>query len=141
MQKADCPQRKRDILLLAQCILELPRVQKRVLALYYCENLPPTEIAACLGLTEDEIDLIRVQTVRFLETNYFAISQGELPLEEMSLSPKVNASASPRWQELAAYMREVHPAFHTDEDYRAALRFLILRYPKLQEILDDWNNN
>ena len=75
MQKADFPQRKRDILLLAQCILELPRVQKRVLALYYCENLPPTEIAACLDLTEDEIDLIRVQTVRFLETNYFAISQ------------------------------------------------------------------
>jgi hypothetical protein len=38
-------------------------------------------------------------------------------------------------------MREVHPAFHTVEDYRAALRFFSLRYPKIQDILSDWSDN
>jgi len=37
--------------LLAQCIARLPLAQKTVLALYYHENLEPTEIAACLDLT------------------------------------------------------------------------------------------
>jgi len=36
--------------------------------MYYYANLQPTEIAASLGLTEYEIDLIRAQTVRSLET-------------------------------------------------------------------------
>jgi len=36
--------------------------------MYYYENLPPTEIATSLGLTEHEIDLIRARTVRSLQT-------------------------------------------------------------------------
>ena len=36
--------------------------------MYYYENLQPTEIAASLGLTEYETDLIRAQTVRSLQT-------------------------------------------------------------------------
>ena len=54
--------------LLAQCIAQLPLAQKTVLALYYHENLEPTEIAACLDLTEDEIEQIRGETVGLLRT-------------------------------------------------------------------------
>jgi DNA-directed RNA polymerase specialized sigma subunit len=75
MRKADPLQRKRDILLLARRIGELPRAQKLVLAMYYYENLKPTEIAACLGLTEREIELIRAQTVRLLQANLFRESR------------------------------------------------------------------
>jgi hypothetical protein len=38
-------------------------------------------------------------------------------------------------------MREVHPAFHTIEDYHGALRFLISPYPKVGDILTDWSKN
>ena len=65
----------------------------------------------------------------------------DLPLEEMSLALKGETSASPSWRELSAYMREIHTAFHTLEDYRAALRLFILRYPKLGDILNDWSKN
>jgi hypothetical protein len=34
-------------------------------------------------------------------------------------------------------MKEVHPAFHTVEDYRAALRFFSLPYLKVQQLLND----
>jgi len=61
-----------DVLPLAQCIGQLPPTQKTVLAMYYHENLEPTEIAACLGLTECEIDQIRAQTVEFLQTRLTA---------------------------------------------------------------------
>jgi DNA-directed RNA polymerase specialized sigma24 family protein len=54
--------------LLAQCIAQLPLTQKAVLALYDHENLEPTEIAACLDLTEDEIEQIRGETVGLLRT-------------------------------------------------------------------------
>ena len=39
---------------------------KKVLALYYYEKLRPAEIATGLGLTENEIELIRAQTERLL---------------------------------------------------------------------------
>jgi hypothetical protein len=57
---------------LAQCIGQLPPTQKTVLAMYYHENLEPTEIAACLGLTECEIDQVRAQTIEFLQTRLTA---------------------------------------------------------------------
>ena len=56
--------------MLAQRIAELPRLQKTVLAMYYYENLPAAEIAACLGLAEHEIELIRAEAVRLLQTSY-----------------------------------------------------------------------
>ena len=58
------------------------------------------------------------------------------------MHPKEQAS-TPRhsWRELTVYMREVHPAFHTIEDYHAALRFLISPYPKVGDILADWSKN
>ena len=50
------------------------------------------------------------------------IDPEKLPLEEMSLYPKAQVSSFRHsWRELTVYMREVHPAFHTTGDYRAAL--------------------
>ena len=57
--------------MLAQRIAELPRLQKTVLAMYYYESLPAAEIAACLGLAEHEIELIRAEAVRLLQISYF----------------------------------------------------------------------
>ena len=68
MERGDPLQRKRDILLLAQRLGQLPRVQKKVSAMYYYENLQPAEIASYLGLTEHGIELILSQTVRLLQT-------------------------------------------------------------------------
>jgi len=69
------------------------------------------------------------------------IDPQELPLEEVSLGPKGKALASPSWRELTVYMTETHRGFHTIQDYRATLRFFILRYSKAREILVDWSNN
>jgi DNA-directed RNA polymerase specialized sigma subunit len=52
--------------LLTQHIAQLPRIPKKVLAMYYHENLDPAEIATALGLTANEIEQIRTQTVRLL---------------------------------------------------------------------------
>jgi RNA polymerase sigma factor for flagellar operon FliA len=52
--------------LLVQHIVQLPRIPKKILSMYYYENLRPAEIAAGFGLSESEIELIRTQTVRSL---------------------------------------------------------------------------
>jgi len=66
--------------LLAQRIVELSPTQQTVLAMYYYENLEPTEIAACLGLTECEIEQVRVETLGLLRTMLAAqIGVPELP--------------------------------------------------------------
>ena len=62
----DPSDRSKVLELLTQHIARLPRVSKKVLAMYYNENLRPADIAAGLGLTETEIELIRAQTVRLL---------------------------------------------------------------------------
>jgi RNA polymerase sigma factor FliA len=62
----DPSDRNKILELLAQRIAQLPRIPKEVLALYYYENLRLTEIANGLGLTGNEIELIRTQTVRLL---------------------------------------------------------------------------
>jgi DNA-directed RNA polymerase specialized sigma24 family protein len=64
-------QREAVLELLAQCIVQLSPTQQTVLAMYYYENLPAAEIAACLGLAEHEIELIRAEAVRLLQTSYF----------------------------------------------------------------------
>jgi DNA-directed RNA polymerase specialized sigma subunit len=66
---ADDSLQRDDVLeLLVQCIAQLPRTQKIVLALYYHEDLEPAEIAACLNLTECETEQIRAETVGLLRT-------------------------------------------------------------------------
>jgi RNA polymerase sigma factor FliA len=59
----DALDRKEIISLLAQRMEQLPPVQKKVLAMYYYENMRLSEIAACFGLTESRICQIHTQTV------------------------------------------------------------------------------
>ena len=62
------PSDRNEVLeLLVQRIAQLPRIPKKVLAMYYYENLRPAEIATEFGMTENEIELIRTQTVRLLQ--------------------------------------------------------------------------
>jgi len=66
--------------LLVQCISRLSPTQKTILALYYHEDVEPAEIAACVGLTEDELDQVRAETVGLLQTMLIAqIGLPELP--------------------------------------------------------------
>jgi RNA polymerase sigma factor for flagellar operon FliA len=62
----DSSDRNEVLELLTRCLAELPRIPKKVLALYYYENLGPAEIATGLGVTGNEIELILTQTVRLL---------------------------------------------------------------------------
>ena len=54
--------------LLVRCIAQLSPKQKSILTLYYHEDLEPIEIAACLGLTECEIDQVRTEAVGLLQS-------------------------------------------------------------------------
>jgi len=62
---------KRDevLSLLVEQIAKLSPTAKKILAMYYEENLQMAQIASELGLTEYEVDQIRSQTVRLLQTN------------------------------------------------------------------------
>jgi len=64
----DASERDDVVELLARCIAELPPTDKTILALYYHENLEPTEIATCLGLTQSEIDQVRAEAVGLLQS-------------------------------------------------------------------------
>ena len=80
MLESDDPQYKEAVLRLAKCISMLPCLQKKLLALYYFENMPLADIAACLDLTECEIEQIRAETVGLLRTMLAAqIGLPELP--------------------------------------------------------------
>ena len=75
----DAFERNEVLSLLVQCIAQLPPTQKTVLAMYYHENWQPAEIAACVGLTECEIDQIRAETLALLQT----MLAGQLGLAEL----------------------------------------------------------
>ena len=62
----DPSDRNKVLELLTQRIAQQPRISKKILAMYYYGNLRPVEIAAGLGLTEGEIELILTSTVRLL---------------------------------------------------------------------------
>ncbi len=49
--------------LLTQRIAELPDIPKKILAMYYFENLRLAEIATVFGLTESRICQIHAQTI------------------------------------------------------------------------------
>lgn len=59
-------ERKEALALLAERMTYLPDIQKRVLAMYYYENMKIAEIAACFGVTESRICQIHTQTLRVL---------------------------------------------------------------------------
>jgi hypothetical protein len=56
--------RNKVLTLLVRRIAQLPQIPKKVLAMYYYENLRPE--ATGFGLTANEIELIHTQTVRLL---------------------------------------------------------------------------
>jgi RNA polymerase sigma factor for flagellar operon FliA len=62
----DALERKEVLSLLAQRMKQLPPVPKKILAMYYYENMRLSEIAACFGLTESRICQIHTQTVGLL---------------------------------------------------------------------------
>jgi RNA polymerase sigma factor FliA len=65
----DVLDRKEVLSLLAQRMEQLPAVPKKVLAMYYYENMRLAEIASCFGLTESRICQIHTQSVGLLR-NY-----------------------------------------------------------------------
>jgi RNA polymerase sigma factor for flagellar operon FliA len=64
----DALERKEVLSFLAQRMEQLPTVPKKVLAMYYYENMRLSEIATCFGLTESRICQIHTQTVGLLRT-------------------------------------------------------------------------
>jgi RNA polymerase sigma factor for flagellar operon FliA len=62
--------RKEVLSLLTQRMAELPDTPKKVLAMYYYENMRISEIATCFRLTESRICQIHTQTIALLR-NYF----------------------------------------------------------------------
>jgi RNA polymerase sigma factor FliA len=65
----DSLDRKEVLSLLAQRMAELPDTPKKVLAMYYHENMRLSEIAACFKLSESRICQIHTQTIGLLR-NY-----------------------------------------------------------------------
>jgi len=69
LMKATAPdalERKKIISRLAERIMQLPELQRKVLAMYYYENMQLSEIAAIFGETESRISQIRSQAVAVL---------------------------------------------------------------------------
>ena len=54
--------------MLVRRIEELPLRQRKVLAMYYFEDMSSAEIGVCFGLTEPDVDQLHVETVRILKT-------------------------------------------------------------------------
>ena len=67
ISESDTLPRDAVLVRLVRCIAQLSPKQKSILTLYYHEDLEPIEIAACLGLTECEIDQVRAETVGLLQ--------------------------------------------------------------------------
>ena len=62
----DVLDRKEVLALLAQRMAELPDTPKKVLAMYYYENMRLSEIAACFRVSESRICQIHTQTIGLL---------------------------------------------------------------------------
>jgi RNA polymerase sigma factor FliA len=59
-------ERKEILVLLAEHMTQLPTVSKKILAMYYYENMRIPDIAACFGLTEWRICRIHTQAIASL---------------------------------------------------------------------------
>jgi DNA-directed RNA polymerase specialized sigma24 family protein len=73
-------EREEALLFLVQRIVHLPPVPRRVLAMYYHESLSLSEIALYFGLTEGQIDKIRIETVDLLRKYLLRLWAKTLPL-------------------------------------------------------------
>jgi RNA polymerase sigma factor FliA len=65
----DVLEREEVLSLLTERMAELPDMAKKVLAMYYCENMPLSAIASYFGLTESRICQIHTQSIGLLR-NY-----------------------------------------------------------------------
>jgi DNA-directed RNA polymerase specialized sigma subunit len=66
--------REQALSLLAEGIAQLPPGPKKVLAMYYHENIRLSEIAACFDVTESRICQIHSQAVALLRTYLSRVS-------------------------------------------------------------------
>ena len=69
MPSLDVLERKEVLQVFAQRIAQLPLASKKVLAMYYYENLPISEIADCLNLPACRVDEVLTQTVGLLRND------------------------------------------------------------------------
>jgi DNA-directed RNA polymerase specialized sigma subunit len=69
MSSLEVLEHKEVLSLLAQRIAQLPLASKKILAMYYYENLPISEIAACFNLPACHIEEILTQTVGLLRND------------------------------------------------------------------------
>ncbi|MBE0539905.1 MAG: FliA/WhiG family RNA polymerase sigma factor [Verrucomicrobia bacterium] len=65
----DCVARRELVSLIAGCIARLPEMQKKVLALYYYEDLRLREIAEAFGVTESRISQIHSQAILAIKSH------------------------------------------------------------------------
>lgn len=79
---------KRLLALLVQQLEQLPPTGKKILAMYYHEDFKLSEIGACLGLSECQIDGIRTQTVGLLENYLLSASSAGLQLKTVEDHPE-----------------------------------------------------
>ena len=73
MPSLDVLERKELLTLLAQHIAQLPLASKKLLAMYYYENLTISEIAACFNLPAWRIYEILRQTVGLLGNDLLTV--------------------------------------------------------------------
>ena len=82
MPSLDVLERKELLPLLAQLIAQLPLESRKLLAMYYYENLPTSCIAASFNLPACRVDEILTQTVSLLRNDLFGcISRNFAPDE------------------------------------------------------------
>ena len=61
------------VALLAQRMAKLPAVQRKVLAMYYYEEMQLRDIATCFGLTESRMCQIHQQAVASLRSLFYSV--------------------------------------------------------------------
>jgi predicted DNA-binding protein YlxM (UPF0122 family) len=96
---------KRLLALLVQQIEQLPPTAKKILAMYYHEDFKLSEIAACFGLSECQIDEIRTQTVDLLKNYLLSAIDSSKSVQSVKsvVSAKIpQAKALVRFSRLAA---------------------------------------
>jgi len=104
LDPSDCAARQEDIELIAERISRLPEMQRKVLALYYYEDLRLREIAESFGVTESRICQIHSQAILALRA--FLERQGVLSLKSKVSGLKSNVSA----RDARPSPREIEPS-------------------------------
>ena len=110
MPESSNAQRKGCVLLLAQCISRLPSLQKKVLAMYYFENMPLADIGTSLGLSKIKTCQILIETSAQLFLAYRRTSY----LQHRQTSPDPQAESAPGWNVEESHLGEQPKRFATN---------------------------